>query len=345
MATFDYLGYDDDQITWPGGTPTNGDTITFTQPSDHTISITDNDTFLQDGTDDRDDEDTDQTVVVLDEFGNPEASGQVQPRREITLGDGTNTFKMTEIFIASSNSYYYIFQEPAPALNTEYTVTSVTTPNSTQYSSFSAQGVACFGAGTLIRTPEGDRPVDSLRIGDLVTTLDRGDQPILWIGGPHVSWIEMNRRKGLRAFRVSAGTFGPGAPFADTCFSRQHRVFLDRTMLGGHATNLDAALAPVHAFSALAGVEEITPPTGMRYYHILTHDHNILYSNGMLSETLLLTPYSRMTADAGIDGLLRRSESLMAQPMQPARPILHNAIARQIAKRWTVSGAAFDLAG
>lgn len=170
MATFNYSGYDDDQVTWPGGSPSNGDTITFTIPTDHTISITDDDSSLQDGTDDRDDEDSNQTVVVTDEFGNPEASGQVQPRDQITLTDGTNTYRMTEIFIASSNSYYYIFHDPAPELGVEYTVTSVTTPNSTSYSSFSNEGVVCFAAGTLILTPQGETPVENLRKGDLVNT-------------------------------------------------------------------------------------------------------------------------------------------------------------------------------
>ena len=105
MPTYNYSGYDDDQITWPGGSPTAGDTITFSKPTDHVISITDNDLSLQDGMDDRDDEDTTQTAIVYDQFGNVETSGQVQPRREITLTDGTNSYRITEIYIASSNSY------------------------------------------------------------------------------------------------------------------------------------------------------------------------------------------------------------------------------------------------
>ncbi len=109
MATYTYSGYDDDQISWPGGTVSSGDTITFTQPTDHSVEITDNDTQLVDGTDDRGDEDSTQTAIVYDATGAVETSGQVQPRDEITLTDGTNIYYMTKVYIASSNSYYYIF--------------------------------------------------------------------------------------------------------------------------------------------------------------------------------------------------------------------------------------------
>ena len=141
MATFDYLGYLDSEVTWPGGSPSNGDTITFTAPTTTTVSITDNDSNFQDGTDDRDDEDSSQTAVVTDDLGNTIDSGQIQPRERIVLSDGTNTYAIHRVFIASSNSYYYIFEDPPPALNTTYTVTGVSTPNSTPYSSYSKPGL------------------------------------------------------------------------------------------------------------------------------------------------------------------------------------------------------------
>ena len=134
MATYSYMGYDDDQVVFPGGSPSTGETITFTIPSDHTIEITDNDTTFVDGTDDRDDEDSSQIATVYDEFGAIETSGQVQPRQEAVLSDGTNTYVMMRVYIAAANSYYYIFEDPPPELNVEYTVTSVGTPNSTAYS-------------------------------------------------------------------------------------------------------------------------------------------------------------------------------------------------------------------
>src|SRR5689334_3797963 len=54
---------------------------------------------------------------------------------------------------------------------------------------------SCLVAGTLIRTPDGDVPVESLKIGDLVLTADRGAMPVKWVGrqsfrrSPGRSWV------------------------------------------------------------------------------------------------------------------------------------------------------------
>ncbi|SHH47588.1 Hint domain-containing protein [Marivita hallyeonensis] len=329
MATYDYPGYDDDQITWPGGTVSNGDTITFTQPADHLIQITDDDTRLQDGTDDRDDEDGNQTAVVYDEFGAVETSGQVQPRDEITLTDGTNTFFMTEIFIAATNSYYYIFHDPAPQLGVQYTVTSVTNPNTTDYSELSTTGVACFTAGTRISTPSGDRRIETLRSGDMVTTLDRGAQPILWIGQRWVSWREMRHQRGLRPFLVRAHSFGPGRPSTDTRFSRQHRVLLNDPDLAGVTIDPGGALASVHTLTALPGIEEQCPMAGITYFHILTEAHNLVLSNGLATETLLLTAYSKGLTLREADVIIGVPPEFCMTEMRPARAILKNQTARE----------------
>src|SRR6056297_1430822 len=42
--------------------------------------------------------------------------------------------------------------------------------------------VPCFVAGTLIKTPLGDVPVEQLQAGDLVITQDHGAQPVRWAG-------------------------------------------------------------------------------------------------------------------------------------------------------------------
>ncbi|MGC9420550.1 MAG: hypothetical protein ACP5EN_16425 [Rhodovulum sp.] len=80
--------------------------MTFTFAANHQIEITDADSRLEDGTDDRDDEDSSQTAVVYDELGQVETSGQIQPRQRVVLSDGTNSHVMHRVYIAASNSYY-----------------------------------------------------------------------------------------------------------------------------------------------------------------------------------------------------------------------------------------------
>lgn len=67
------------------------------------------------------------------------------------------------------------------------------------------QGVACFCAGTLIETPDGPVPVESLVPGDLVITRDHGPQPLRWIGGTRLSMLQLLRAPHLRPIRIRAG--------------------------------------------------------------------------------------------------------------------------------------------
>ncbi|MEE4187556.1 MAG: Hint domain-containing protein, partial [Roseobacter sp.] len=46
--------------------------------------------------------------------------------------------------------------------------------------------VPCLTRGTLIRTPSGDVPIESLNVGDLVCTMHHGAQQIRWIGSRRV---------------------------------------------------------------------------------------------------------------------------------------------------------------
>ncbi|MDU8912575.1 Hint domain-containing protein [Aestuariicoccus sp. MJ-SS9] len=229
MPTYSFLGYDDNQLFGDGGTPTEGGTITFTSPADHQLVFTDDDAFLEDGLSTLDDEDLDQQVTVYDETGAVETSGQVQPRERIVLDDGTNTYVMYRVYVAASDSYYYIFEEPAPDLNTTYTVTSVTTQNSTPYTSFSQTGVACFARGTRILTPRGWRAVEQLKPGARVMTLDHGAQRVMWVGQRHITGPQLAAAPNLRPYRIRADAIRPGVPCRDLILSpvgQRHRPHL-----------------------------------------------------------------------------------------------------------------------
>lgn len=84
-------------------------------------------------------------------------------------------------------------------------------------------GVFCFGEGTLILTPLGPRPIEQLRLGDRVTTLDNGPQPIRWIGRRVVGAGEMQADARLIPVQIGAGVLGNARPLL---VSQQHGMLI-----------------------------------------------------------------------------------------------------------------------
>lgn len=140
--------------------------------------------------------------------------------------------------------------------------------------------VPCFTTGTRIRTGRGDRPVEALQVGDLVETRDHGLQPIRWIGqrrvaaeGPHAPVV------------IEAGVFGNHRRLV---VSPQHRVLVTHWMaelMFGEDEVLVAARDLVNGCSVrvLEGGE-------VTYVHLLFDRHEIIWSEGLMTESFLPGP-------------------------------------------------------
>ncbi|MBV6636943.1 MAG: Hint domain-containing protein, partial [Mameliella sp.] len=74
-----------------------------------------------------------------------------------------------------------------------------------------AQTYLCFATGTEIAGPEGARPVEDLRIGDMILTADGRAVPVKWIGHQtlHKRFTPADR---FAPVRVRAGALGQGLP-------------------------------------------------------------------------------------------------------------------------------------
>lgn len=172
----------------------------------------------------------------------------------------------------------------------------------------------CFTAGTLIQTPTGRRPVDVLKAGDLVLTLDSGPKPLLWVG---------------RTIRAACGASAPveiaagvlGARKA-TRVSPQHRLLI-RDRLATVLFGADEFL--VQAQHLVDGRTIRMQDTGgtVSYFHLLFDRHEIICGDGVLSESFHPGP---QTKDS-FDPFLRRSLKRVLQrhnirEMRAARPSL-----------------------
>lgn len=140
--------------------------------------------------------------------------------------------------------------------------------------------VPCFVAGTLIRTPRGDVPVESLCAGDLVVTVDDGPQPIRWIGSRAVGG------RGKQApIRFEAGALGQHRALL---LSPQHRVMIRDTY----------AELMFWASEVLVAAKDLVNDRSIRrqdcdsvtYVHILFDRHQVVWSEGLATESFLPGP-------------------------------------------------------
>lgn len=188
--------------------------------------------------------------------------------------------------------------------------------------------IICFGEGTIISTDIGPRPVETLRAGDLVETVDNGFQPVIWVGKRAIGPLELEAAPHLHPVLVRAGAMGDGLPWRDLVLSPQHRVWLSdwrAELFFGEPE----VLMPV---KALMNGETILPApvTSVTYYHILFERHEVVISNGLRSESLHPGNMAISALDeADIVSLGEAFDDLMFR--ETARPVLRTYEARAVA--------------
>ena len=145
--------------------------------------------------------------------------------------------------------------------------------------------VICFTAGTNILTPNGPVAIEHLAGGDRVVTRDHGVQRIRWIGASEISAGRMQMRADLRPVLIGAGALGAGQPDADMRVSRQHRVLVrdwrSELMFGQEGGVLAAAFTLCND----GEIREERPATSVTYYHMAFDHHEIVYANGVETES------------------------------------------------------------
>lgn len=144
----------------------------------------------------------------------------------------------------------------------------------------------CFGKGCMIETPSGAVPVETLKEGDWVLTVDRGAQQIKWTGSVTYHKAALDTDPRLRPVLLRRGSLGKERPSKDIHLSRQHRVLISgwqAELLFGEAEILVPALKLVNDSTILVD----TQVTIITYYHILFEQHELLLSDGITSESFL----------------------------------------------------------
>ena len=141
--------------------------------------------------------------------------------------------------------------------------------------------VACFVRGTLIRTPSGELPVETLLIGEEIITLHRDAdgsetevaKPIKWIGRRGYSTRFLARDSAVTPVLIRTGALGEGLPRQDLRVSPEHAMLLDNILIPA-----------VDLVDGRSIVRELEGDT-LEYFHIELAEHGILFANGAPAET------------------------------------------------------------
>ncbi|WP_166315524.1 Hint domain-containing protein [Acetobacter estunensis] len=167
-------------------------------------------------------------------------------------------------------------------------------------------GAACYCRGTLIRTPEGERPVESLRIGDRVVTYQGEHRAILWIGRRnHPADLVANNLM-IAPVTFRAGSLGNDLPLRDLKVSPLHSMYVENVLI--------PASALVNGQTILqSGIGE-----DIEYFHIELETHDIIFAENAPSETFLDTQSRSMFHNA--EEFYRLYPNLSRPPAQFCAP-------------------------
>jgi len=185
----------------------------------------------------------------------------------------------------------------------------------------------CFSAGTLIETPTGARPIETLQVGDKVIVMGKEPQTIRWEGQRVLSAHDLRRNPKLFPVRITKDALGHGLPKRDILVSRQHRILASSKVvarMSGKKETLVAAikLTPMPGIYVDKSVDQVI------YHHLLFDEHEIVFSEGAPSESLHTGPEAlKSVSDAAREEILTIFPHLKDRSFKPgtAREVLPNA--------------------
>jgi hypothetical protein len=133
---------------------------------------------------------------------------------------------------------------------------------------------ACFCRGTLIRTPDGETPIEQLNRGDMVLTASGAARPVAWTGHRRLDLSKHARPWDVRPVRIGRGAFGEGLPHRDLWVSPGHNIAWKGVLLPASLLINDRSIRQVQA-------DEV------EYWHVELETHDIIFSEGLASESYL----------------------------------------------------------
>lgn len=220
-------------------------------------------------------------------FQSTNMPGQVTVSNVVPDGNGgttsTQEFLLTQSGYQSNGQILFHDSNGSPMLlsntqiaqlsNGQYPSTVLTDNGTATFNT----AIACFTKGALIRTADGDRPIESLSVGDLVLTATGEQKAITWVGHRLMRFVGANANLDGLPIQISANAFGPGLPFADLIVSPGHAMAFD--VVG-------TVLVPAKSLLNGSTIRQLDVKS-VTYYHIELEEHGIVIANGVGAESFI----------------------------------------------------------
>jgi Hint domain len=136
----------------------------------------------------------------------------------------------------------------------------------------------CFLAGTRILTAPGEVPVEELKIGALVDTLN-GPLPVKWIGRQRFKKAASSWHRSVAPIRVARFALDDQYPSRDLYLSPKHCLFVDGVLIPVERLVNGRSIAPA----------KMDDSEVIEYFHIELETHEVIFAEGAPAETLLAT--------------------------------------------------------
>ncbi len=212
------------------------------------------------------------------------------------LGDSTNfqTFEtysgdiggqpVTFTLVQFSNPQYIIVTSGDVDVGDtiENTNNSIVTAPPSDYDTLPS--FVCFTLGSMVLTPLGSQPIETLQPGDLVTVFDGTAKPVRWIGKRRLTVGDLRQSPHLCPVRFRAGSFSSKCPTRDLTVSPQHRIAVtspDMQLCFGESL----MLAPAKGLLDGEMVFQLPPDQEVHYIHVLFDQHELICVEGVWSES------------------------------------------------------------
>lgn len=265
MATFEYLSvieyertgnslnFKNEDFTTQGGTLDDGEN---SGPGSTTSETGDQFTFA---------------IPLVGEFSSP--GGTVVTTEYV----GTYTTSLTTYVVVTdpNDTNTGFFFSPVDAATANADLPNVVNTGDSEFDP--GDFTTCFAAGTLIATPDGEQPVETLKIGDTITTADGKTVVVKWLGWQTVHKI-FTSVEWFVPVRVAAGALGDGLPHTDLVLTPAHALIIDDLAIdaGALVNGTTITYDPIESL-----------PDRVTYYHIETEEHDVILANGAPAETFV----------------------------------------------------------